>query len=203
MAKAYDRVEWPFFEAMMLQLGFDGKFCHWIMKCVSTVNYSIMLNGGPTRGIRQGDPLSPFLFLICAEGLSAMIKEAEEFGGLHGYQFKTHGTSVSHLFFADDSVLFCKAEDGEVELLKHILRGYEHGSGQRINLDKSSMFFSTKCLESTCKHMADILGVQRNNGFGKYLGLRADFGASKKAVFEGVHNRLTTKLIGWSEQYLT
>ncbi|CAL9015934.1 unnamed protein product, partial [Prunus brigantina] len=84
MAKAYDRVEWVFLEAMMEKLGFNSRFRGWIMECVTTVSYSVLLNGEPSgqitprRGLSQGDPLSPFLFLICAEGLTALIRRQEE-----------------------------------------------------------------------------------------------------------------------------
>ncbi|KAI5352315.1 hypothetical protein L3X38_005206 [Prunus dulcis] len=118
-AKAYDRVEWVFLEAMMVKLGFDSKFRGWIMECVTTVSYSVLLNGEPSgqitpsRGLRQGDPLSPFLFLICAEGLTALIRRQEERNLVHGFQCRHRGVSISHLFFADDSVLFCRATERE------------------------------------------------------------------------------------------
>ncbi|BFG21853.1 hypothetical protein CerSpe_081270 [Prunus speciosa] len=186
MAKAYDRVEWIFLEAMMRQLGFAPTFCQWIMECISTVTYSILINGettgqiAPSRGLRQRDPLSPFLFLICAEGLSALLQHHEERGAFHGFQPRPHGLSISHLFFADDSVIFCHADEQEVYCLKHILDCYAKGSGQCINFDKSSIFFGKKCPARLKGRLANILGVRQDDNFGKYLGLNADFGASKR-----------------------
>jgi hypothetical protein len=83
MSKAYDRVEWPFLEGMMRRMGFNENFVHLIMKCVSTVSYLFRVNGDltdvvtPGRVLRQGDPISPYLFLICAEGFSALLNKAE------------------------------------------------------------------------------------------------------------------------------
>jgi hypothetical protein len=80
MTKAYDRVEWVYLEGIMLQMGFDETFVSTIMRCVTSVSFSVKVNGSlssvfrPTRGIRQGDPISPYLFLLCAEGLSYLFK---------------------------------------------------------------------------------------------------------------------------------
>lgn len=83
MSKAYDRVEWAFIQGMLVKLGFNSSFVDLVMKCISSVTYSLLFNGFPSpsfipgRGLRQGDPLSPFLFLVCAEGLSAALRDAE------------------------------------------------------------------------------------------------------------------------------
>ncbi|CAL8993481.1 unnamed protein product, partial [Prunus brigantina] len=146
MAKAYDRVEWIFLDAMMGKLGFDSKFRRWIMECVTTVSYSVLINGEPSgqilpsRGLRQGDPLSPFLFLICAEGLTALIRRQEERNLVHGFHFRSGGVTISHLFFADDSVLFCRATEQEERCLLTVLGAYADASGQSINFEKSSLF---------------------------------------------------------------
>lgn len=135
MAKAYDRVEWEFLLVMMTKLGFDPLFCKWIKECVSSVSYSILVNGAPTgyillqRGLRQGDPLSPYLFLVCTEGFFVLIRNGMERGSLHGVRVNPTGTLISHLFFADDSVLFCDATVMEAQRVREILNSYAAGSG--------------------------------------------------------------------------
>ena len=90
MSKAYDSVEWIFLEKVMRKLGFNERWINLMMFCVKTVLYSVLVNGEPkglirpTRGIRQGDPLSPFLFLLCTEGLHSLISKAEREGAIHG-----------------------------------------------------------------------------------------------------------------------
>ena len=115
MSKAYDRVEWGFLKETMRQMGFDPRWIHLIMMCVTTVNYSVLVNGEPcgnikpSRGLRQGDPISPYLFLLCAEVLSYMVTHANRDGLLSGVPTSKYGPQVNHLFFADDSLLFCRA----------------------------------------------------------------------------------------------
>ena len=109
MSKAYDRVEWEFLRRMTEKMGFCKQWVDLIMNCVCTISYRIKVNGDlsddfkPERGLRQGDPLSPYLFLICAEGFSALLQRAEEEGKIRGVKVCQGAPSVSHLLFADDS----------------------------------------------------------------------------------------------------
>lgn len=108
MSKAYDRVEWTFLKLIMLKMGFAADIVNLIMMCVTIVSYKIMRDGReigpiiPSRGLRQGDPLSPYLFIIRAEGLSSLIHHYEKAGLLHGARVARGDPDTSHLFFADD-----------------------------------------------------------------------------------------------------
>jgi hypothetical protein len=135
MSKAYDKVEWRFLEAVMQRMSFDPRWIKMIMMCVTTVNYVVIVNGvptrqfSPTRGIRQGDLISPYLFLLCMEALSAMLTKEERMGTLTGVPMSKRGPQLTHLFFADDSLLFCKAKLQHWRKLSCLLRIYEEASG--------------------------------------------------------------------------
>jgi hypothetical protein len=135
MSKAYDWVEWNFLEEIMRKIGFSDKWIHLVMSCVRTVSYSVLINGRPhgkiqpTRGIRQGDPLSPYLFILCAEGLIHLLRKAELERHITSLAIARGGPKINHLFFVDDSVLFCKASVQEWEKIQLVLELYERASG--------------------------------------------------------------------------
>lgn len=147
MSKAYDRVEWEFLEKAMVHLGFSGRFVNLIMSCIKLVSFSALLNGvpggqfKPSRGLRQGGPLSPYLFLICVTGLQGLLHKAESDDLLRGVSICSNVPRVSHLFLADDIVLFCQAKESECQVILDILSIYEKGTGQKINHDKTNVFF--------------------------------------------------------------
>ena len=97
----------------MEKLGFDRRCISLISLCIRSVSFSVLVNGEPhgnftpNRGLRQGDLLSPYLFLLCAEGLHSLIQQAENAGSIKGVSLCSAGPNVSHLFFVDDSLLFC------------------------------------------------------------------------------------------------
>lgn len=134
LSKAYDRVEWPYLKEIMLRLGFDVSWVELIMRCISSASYSILINGEqkgnflPSRGLRQGDPLSPYLFLLVVEGLSLLIKEANRKGIRTGITC-SNGPLISHLLFVDNSLVFCKSNKQELVSLKDLLKIYELASG--------------------------------------------------------------------------
>jgi hypothetical protein len=148
MAKAYDRLEWGFIEATLNTMGFPSNLVNSIMKCVTSVSFSILVNGqpspkfNPNRGIRQGDPLSPYLFILCADVFSRMITAKQDQSLINGIAIAQNAPKVSHLFFADDSLIFCKAQKEEASQLKAIFDEYQRVSGQLINMEKSEMTFS-------------------------------------------------------------
>lgn len=153
ISKAYDRVEWNFLEKVWYQMGFDNKWITWIMECVRTVSYEVLINGSPhghiqpSRGLRQGDPLSPYLFLFCAEVLSQMIDKEIADKRIHDMQITRDFPIISHLFFADDSLFFCRATENNCHNIAAIFARYEEVSGQKINYSKSSIIFGMKISE--------------------------------------------------------
>ena len=148
MSKAYDRVEWNFLEATMLKMGFNASWVALIMSCITSVPYSILVNGvpkgdiRPTRGIRQGDPLSSYLFLICSEALNCQLQQAARFEAIRGFSLCKNGLKISHLFFANDTLLFCRANKGDLDVIQGILVLYEKASGQKLNREKTIVFLA-------------------------------------------------------------
>src|ERR1044072_9040175 len=127
MSKAYDRVEWDFLQLTIEKMGFPPRWVTLVMKCVRTVSFSILINGYPTtsfvpqRGLRQGDPLSPYLFIICGEVFSAMIARKVANSTIHGIRVTPRAPTISHLFFAADSIIFTKATVQEAQAISSIL----------------------------------------------------------------------------------
>ena len=150
MSKAYDQVEWAFLEAIMCRLGFQERLISLMMMCVNSVSYFVLVNGKPkgrifpTRGLRQGDIISLYLFLLCAEGLSAMLRRVESGGIPRGISVCRQDPLVSHLLFVDDCIVFCNASKEEGDRVTKILETYERESGQKLNREKTSLFFSVR-----------------------------------------------------------
>ena len=209
MSKAYDRVEWHFLRGMMERLGFDERWINLIMQCVSTVSYRIKVNGEmteeiiPTRGLRQGDPLSPYLFLICAEGFSGLLIEAERTGNLEGVTICANAPSITHLLFADDSLLLLKVNDENANCLQHVLQLYEECSGQMINKDKSSILFSKNCGQGRKAAFMSLLNLSHEARSDKYLGLPVYMGRSKSKLFAYLKDRVLKRIQGWKEKLLS
>ncbi|KAA3478601.1 reverse transcriptase [Gossypium australe] len=142
MSKAYDRVEWDFLAGMMKALGFHVDWIILIMRCVSSVSYSVCLNGlesdwfSPSRGLRQGDPLSPYLFIICAEGFSTLLEDAKHRGCMGATTIGKERLAINHLFFADDCILFGDASRDGAMSVRDIIREYEQCAGKKVNYEK-------------------------------------------------------------------
>ncbi|KAL9663962.1 hypothetical protein QQ045_019356 [Rhodiola kirilowii] len=177
MSKAYDRVEWEFLERIMRMMGFAEKWIDRIMACVTSVTYFVRVNGHiseairPRRGLRQGDHLSPYLFLLCSEFLSAKLLNELLYGGLKGIKINRGAPVMTHLFFADDSMFYIKASPIKANNLKRILAKYEEISGQKINANKSEISFSSNTPAVVRNAIVECCGIHQVSTHSKYLGL--------------------------------
>lgn len=177
MSKVYNRVEWVFLKKLLEKLGFDNRWISLISSCIHFVSFFFMVNGAPhghftpNRGLCQGNPLFPYLFLLCVEGLHSLIQLAKDFGTLHGVSLCRAGPKVSHLFFVDNSLLFCKASQNDCNNILEILQLYESASGQQINKDKTQLFFSSNTGQDMQAHVKITLGISAITHIESYLHL--------------------------------
>ncbi|XP_009107743.1 uncharacterized protein LOC103833410 [Brassica rapa] len=187
MSKAYDRLEWNF-----------------IQKCISTVSYSFLVNDTalgeviPSRGIRQGDPLSPYVLILCGEVLSGLCRAGQTSGALTGVKIGHRCPLINHLLFADDTMIFTKASTENCSALTLILKDYEKASGQLINATKSSISFSSKTPRETRARVKLLLGIEKEGGTGKYLGLPELFSRRKRDLFSSIVDRIKLRAAAWS-----
>lgn len=185
MTKAYDRVEWDFLKNYLSRLGFHPIWVQWTMQCITTVSISVKFNGTqlqyfqPTRGIRQGDPLSPYLFILMANMLSTLIHQALLMGNLKGIQLNRWCLTLTHLFFADDAIFFLEGSSQECQELANILNQYCLAMGQAIKSNKSGIFCSKGCPSQLQDNLAQELRIPVLAKTGKYLGIPLDWGRSK------------------------
>ena len=189
MSKAYDRVEWVFLEKILLKMGFSDTWVALIMECITTMSFSILVNGEPkgvivpSHGFRQRDPLSPHLFLFCAEGLNALLRNAADEGVINGFSLRRNGPKLTHLFFADDCLIFCRSTFEECNKIQELLAIYEIASGQMINKEKTTLFFSRNTDEATQEALKVALSVPVIRHYEKYLGLPSFVGQDRNACF--------------------
>lgn len=209
ISKAYDRLEWTFIKAVLERMGFCQTWIGWILQCISTVSYSFLLNNEavgcviPQRGIRQGDPLSPYIFIICGEVLSGLCKQAQETGTLPGIRVSRNSPKLNHLLFAYDTMIFTMTDAYACDTLLDILQKYEQASGQKINPQKSLISFSSKTPVEIKERVKLQLGIDKEGGVGKYLGLPEHFGRKKKDLFASIVDKIKQRALSYSNMFLS
>ena len=208
--KAYDSISWKFLYQVMGRMGFGSLWLSWIKWCISTASFSVPINGSPagffpsSKGLRQGDPLSPYLFVIGMEALSCLINRAVEGNYLSGSKI-TGGRGgdlvISHLLYDDDTLIFCEANKYQLKYLSWILMWFEALSGLKINLNKNEIIPIGPV--DNAEELAIELGCKTGSFPTSYLGL--PLGAKHKAVgvWNSIEERFRKRLATWKIQYIS
>ncbi|XP_033138739.1 uncharacterized protein LOC117129289 [Brassica rapa] len=180
MSKAYDRMEWSFIEAVLRKMGFSETWTSWVMRCITSVKYKVLMNGEPRGNI---------------------IPDIQ--GKITRMRITRTCPSVSHLLFADDSIFFCMAEPRECEEVMKVVRKYGKASSQCINFDKSSLLFGKRINANTRQEIKDALGIRNEGGMGTYLGIPEDISGSKCKLFAFLKDKLMRRVNGWTGRWLS
>ncbi|KAJ9671271.1 hypothetical protein PVL29_027318 [Vitis rotundifolia] len=206
--KAYDHVDWGFLDHVLQRKGFSQKWRSWIRGCLSSSSFAILVNGNAkgwvkaSRGLRQGDPLSPFLFTLVADVLSRLMIRAEETGLTEGFLVGRDRTRVSMLQFADDTIFFSKASLEHLQNLKFILLVFGQVSGLKINLEKSSIS-GINIGSELLSNLALVFECRVSDWPLSYLGL--PLGGNPKTIgfWDPVVERISRRLDGWKKAFLS
>jgi hypothetical protein len=196
-----------FLRKVMQRLGFSRRWIDWIMSCVTSMRYKVKFNGtlldsfSPSRGLRQGDPLSPFLFLFVADGLSTLLQKEVDTNGIEPVRICRRAPGVSHLLFADDSLLFFKAQGDHALMVMEILDTYASSTGQLINPGKCSIMFGESCSPTSRLEVKNALQVTQETFETKYLGLPTPEGRMSKGKFQSLQAKLAKCLVEWDDNH--
>lgn len=209
MTKAYDRVSWVYLIKVMRKFGFTERMIDMIWRLLSNNWYSILVNGqthgffASTRGLKQGDPLSPRLFIIAAEVLARGLYSLKEDKGFMGYGLPKWSEQINHLSYADDTILFCSAHRKSVQKMMKILKEYENVSGQLINLTKSFLYLHENVPIVVGQRLRKLTGIGQGSLPFTYLGCPIFYGRKKNVHFESLIEKVKARVKSWQNKLLS
>ncbi|XP_058760611.1 uncharacterized protein LOC131633951 [Vicia villosa] len=192
---------------LFVKFGFSIKWCKWMEACIFNSSLSILVNGSPTKdfwaekGLRQGDPLSPFLFTLVVEGLAVMFNKAAELGSFDGFQVSNNLT-VRILQFADDTVIVGRGCWKNLWTVKSIFRGFELISGLKVNFSKSKVY-GVNLQKSFMDSVSQFLSCCRDVLPFKFLGIFVGSNPRRCESWRGVLRSLKKKLSLWKCRFLS
>jgi hypothetical protein len=209
LAKAYDKLSWEFIWRVLMEIGLPETLVNIVMHAVTSVMTNVKWNGArseyfkPQRGIRQGDPISPYLFVLCMDKLSHLIVQAVDEGKWKGIKAGRNGPTVSHLMFADDLLLFGEANENQMRCVIETLQQFCDMSGQQVSHEKTSILFSRNVERGTRNNLLRISGFKETTEFGNYLGVPLTGRATKRSDFQYILDQVTAKLSTWKAKQLS
>lgn len=207
--KAFDTMRWDFLDWVLIKFGFPQKFMGWISTILHSARLSVVINGKTrgyfacSRGVRQGDPLSPLLFDICEDILSRMFIDLVEKGEFLPMKMTMHKVFPSHLLYADDILLFCQASIMNAKSIQNTLRKYGEVSGQLCNVDKSHVYFGRGVTTVAKRRITRTLGFIHGSIPFDYLGVPLFYGQPKQHFFVSLKDRILSKFPTWMGKHLS
>ncbi|GJX96590.1 RNA-directed DNA polymerase, eukaryota, reverse transcriptase zinc-binding domain protein [Tanacetum coccineum] len=205
--KAYDSVRWDFLDEILKKFGFGNKWCTWIQNSLRSSRGSILINGSPTeefqffKGLKQGDPLSPFLFILIMESLHLSFQRVVDAGLFTGINLNSSLT-LSHMFYADDAVFLGQWNDGNIDTLVNVLECFYRVSGLRINMSKSKIM-GVHVEGDLVKNAASKLGCLILKTPFIYLGTKVGGKMSRAQEWQEVVDKVKDRLSKWKLKALS
>lgn len=190
-------------------MGFDQAFCDLILNCVSQSSFQVMFNGGntesfrPTRGIRQGDHLSPYLFVLCIERLAHHLQREIDNGHWKPIFLSKNPPPITHLFFANDLLLFGEAFVPQMNIMMKCLDDFCHASGQLVSKAKSRILVSNKIHRGEARRISRATGINLTSDLGKYLGVPLLHKTPTRATYDFILERTQKRLSSWKASTLS
>uniref|UniRef100_A0A251VEZ9 Putative reverse transcriptase domain-containing protein n=1 Tax=Helianthus annuus TaxID=4232 RepID=A0A251VEZ9_HELAN len=203
-----NRIKKGFLNSIMQQMEFPDRWCLWIDGILKSARSSVLVNGLPTyifqceKGLRQGDPLSPFLFLLVMEAFMSLIDKASDNGVFEGLKIGNHGPTLSHLLYADDTLIVGKWSLDNCKNMIRILRIFHLCFGLKINLQKSNIF-GINAEEDEVKVLADICGCKHGSVPFDYLGIKVGANMNRIRNWDPVIDKCKSRLKLWKAKSLS
>lgn len=209
MMKAFDRVSWEYLELLLRKFGFSDFFIRLIINHLSATRVSVLINGQPSssfrlfRGVKQGDPLSPLLFILSSEGFSRGMKSLSAAGQLQSFRLGRIPFSITHLAYADDLLVFLRGTQRNLTHFRTFLTQYEMASGQKVNYHKSNFKPSARVTVSQRRCFQDILGMRLSSLPFRYLGSYLHKGINRAVYCTSLLQHIDVRLQGWHTRHLS
>ncbi|CAN1159330.1 LINE-1 retrotransposable element ORF2 protein [Linum perenne] len=206
LMKAFDSVEWGYIGDMLVAMGFPGRYIRWIMVCFNSTRFSVNLNGSlfgyfpAKRGLRQGDPISPYLFVIAMQGLDYLFSEAAA-NNLFQYHPQCKNIKLTHICFADDLLVFTKANVTAITQVTVIMDLFHQASGLQLNPDKSDLYMAG-VNRTIAGQIAAVAEFREGQLPMKYLGIPISAGKLSKADCRGLVDKITGRVKDWKAKFL-
>lgn len=207
--KVYDIINWNFVIFCLQKCNLPHQLINLISHCISSPSFKILWNGDRTdsfcssRGIRQGDPLSPYLFVLCMDVPFHIISDRVSGGMWKPMRAERNGPLISHLMFADDLILITEANERQMECVLECLNKFSNLSSQKVSMQKTRIIFSRNVSIDKRVSLCSVSGFSPASSLGRYLGSQVVQGRTNRNHYSFILEKIQSKLSGWAHNCLS